>query len=254
MSRQKIKRFEAIKSLPNVIEYGHQNSNKMPINWHDFFGNSNPIVLELGCGRGEYCVALGKQNPNINYIGVDVKADRIWIGAKEANDTKIYNVAFVRSQIEIIDQIFQPVSIDQIWLTFSDPQPNNPKKRLTSPRFLRLYKSILKQGGTIYLKTDSDILFLSTLLTISHTKNKPNYESILNQTLQNSTTTFALPQLKTTEPDIKFLDSIDIQNIIVTNDLYNSEFANIHSGIKTAFETKFTKLGQNIKYISFTIN
>jgi tRNA (guanine-N7-)-methyltransferase len=253
MSRQKIKRFEAIRSLPNVIEYGHQNSIQMPINWHDFFGNDNPIVLELGCGRGEYCIELGKQNPNINYIGIDVKGDRIWIGAKEAFDKKLTNIAFVRGQIEYIDQIFQNTKIDQIWLTFSDPQPNNPKKRLTSPRFLKLYKQILNPNGTIHLKTDSDLLFLSTIEVLSLTKSKPNYSVITSQTILESNTITSIPSIKAADQDLEFLDKLNINVLAVTNDLYNSEFANIHFGIKTSFENKFTKLGQKIKYISFAI-
>jgi tRNA (guanine-N7-)-methyltransferase len=127
-----------------------------------FFHNDNPIVLELGCGKGEYAVGLAKQHPDMNFIGVDIKGARMWTGATQAIKEGIKNVAFLRTNIEIIDRFFDKDEVQEIWLTFSDPQMKNPRKRLTSTFFMERYRRFLVDGGTIHLKTDSNFLFTYT--------------------------------------------------------------------------------------------
>ncbi len=129
----------------------------------DFFHNDNPVVLELGCGKGEYTIDLALRNPSINYIGVDIKGARLWKGAKYATEHALPNVGFLRTRIEFITSLFGEGEISQIWLTFSDPQIGHENKRLTSPRFLDRYRSFLKPGGLINLKTDSRYLYEYTL-------------------------------------------------------------------------------------------
>ena len=126
----------------------------------DMFGNDNPIVLELGCGKGDYTIALALRNPNINYIGVDIKGARLWKGAKYATENALPNVAFLRTRIEFIDAFFSPGEVSEIWLTFSDPQLRGSENaRLSSPLFLARYRNFLKPGGTVHLKTDSRYLY-----------------------------------------------------------------------------------------------
>ena len=127
-----------------------------------YFHNDNPIVLELGCGKGEYTVDLAKQHPDINFIGVDIKGARMWTGATEATREGLKNVAFLRTNIEIIDRFFAENEVQEIWLTFSDPQMKNPRKRLTSTYFMERYRRFLVDGGLIHLKTDSNFLFTYT--------------------------------------------------------------------------------------------
>lgn len=126
--------------------------------WNEFFGNDNPIVLELGCGKGEYTIDLALRNPDVNYIGVDIKGARLWKGAKYATENKMKNVAFLRTRIEFITAFFAPGEIAGIWLTFSDPQIKSENSRLTSPLFLDRYRTFLKPGGIVHLKTDSEFL------------------------------------------------------------------------------------------------
>ncbi len=165
MGQKKLIRFEAIKGYENVFEY--------PLNakgsWNGFFKNDNPITLELACGKGEYAVGLGKMHPNRNFIGIDIKGNRIWRGATNALELGLKNVAFIRSLIDKVPDYFNPQEIDEIWITFPDPQlrGSKAKKRLTHPKFLRLYQQILKSGGTIHLKTDSPDLYQFTKLVIN---------------------------------------------------------------------------------------
>jgi tRNA (guanine-N7-)-methyltransferase len=160
MAQKKLQRFAAIKTFKNVLELPE----KMQGNWGSFFNNQNPVVLELACGRGEYTVGLAKLFDHQNFIGVDVKGNRMYIGAKICLTEKINNAAFLRTQIEKITDYFAPGEVNEIWITFPDPQLriSKAKKRLTHPRFLRLYQQILKPGGIIHLKTDSPDLFLFT--------------------------------------------------------------------------------------------
>jgi len=127
-----------------------------------YFHNDNPIVIELGCGRGEYTVGLAKMFPDVNLIGVDIKGARMWTGATQALNEGLKNVAFLRTNIEIIDRFFSQDEVQEIWLTFSDPQMKNPRKRLTSTYFLERYRKFLVDGGLIHLKTDSNFLFTYT--------------------------------------------------------------------------------------------
>lgn len=160
MAQKKLDRFAAIKTFSNVLEYPPDMKGK----WSDFFINRHPLVLELACGRGEYTVGLATLFPGQNFIGVDVKGNRMYIGAKKCLTDKITNAAFLRTQIEKIPDYFADGEIDEIWITFPDPQlrVSKAKKRLTHPRFLRLYKQILKPGGFIHLKTDSPDLYIFT--------------------------------------------------------------------------------------------
>lgn len=165
MGHKKLIRFEAIKTFPNVLQYPEDMKGK----WHAFFGNKNSITLELACGKGEYTVALARKYSNKNFIGVDLKGNRIWAGAKKCLDEDIKNAAFLRTQIEKITDYFVPGEVQEIWITFPDPQLrlSRAKKRLTHPRFLRQYKQILSPGGSIHLKTDSPNLYHFTKLVCS---------------------------------------------------------------------------------------
>lgn len=162
MAQKKLKRFKEIGGFSNVLEYPEA----MAGNWHSHFGNKHPIILELACGRGEYTVGLASLYPYKNFIGVDIKGNRLWVGAKRALDRKLQNAAFLRTQIDRIDEYFASGEIDEIWITFPDPQlrGSKAKKRLTHPKYLRLYNHFLKPGGAIHLKTDSPDLYKFTKL------------------------------------------------------------------------------------------
>jgi len=164
MAKKKLLRFEAIRSFPNVLQYPEGMAGR----WRDFFKNANPLTLELGCGRGEYTFALARLHADRNFIGVDLKGNRIYTGAKKCLEEKIPNAAFLRTQIVKICDYFEPGEAQEIWITFPDPQlrKGRAKKRLTHPRFLRLYQQILAKGGRIHLKTDSPELFAFTILVI----------------------------------------------------------------------------------------
>ncbi|MEO6836771.1 MAG: tRNA (guanosine(46)-N7)-methyltransferase TrmB [Ginsengibacter sp.] len=164
MAQKKLKRFGEIKTFSNVLEYPENMSGK----WKDFFKNENPIVLELACGKGEYTTGLAQLYPRKNFIGVDIKGNRLWVGAKFSLKNHLENVAFLRTQIDKINQYFSQDEIDEIWITFPDPQlrMSKAKKRLTHPKFLRLYQQILKPNGKIHLKTDSPDLYNFTKLII----------------------------------------------------------------------------------------
>ena len=160
MAQKKLERFAAIKTFPNVLEYPADMKGK----WQDFFKNNNHVILELACGRGEYTVGLSQLHPKQNFIGVDVKGNRMFIGAKKCLAENLTNAAFLRTQIEKLSDYFNAGEVDEIWITFPDPQLriSKAKKRLTHPRFLRLYQQILKTGGFIHLKTDSPDLYQFT--------------------------------------------------------------------------------------------
>jgi tRNA (guanine-N7-)-methyltransferase len=164
MGQKKLVRFEAIKSFPNVL----QNPENMQGRWGQHFGNNHPITLELACGKGEYTVALSSMHPNRNYIGVDVKGNRLYVGAKKSIAANLGNAAFLRTKIDGITNYFQAGEVSEIWLTFPDPQLRraHAKKRLTHPKFLRLYQQFLAPDSTIHLKTDSPVLYQFTLRVI----------------------------------------------------------------------------------------
>ncbi|MEO8822518.1 MAG: tRNA (guanosine(46)-N7)-methyltransferase TrmB [Ginsengibacter sp.] len=164
MAQKKLKRFGEIKTFSNVLEYPEN----IKGNWKEFFKNENEIVLELACGKGEYTTGLAQIYPQKNFIGVDIKGNRLWVGAKFALENQLNNVAFLRTQIDKISNYFAPKEVDEIWITFPDPQLrfSKIKKRLTHPKFLRLYQQIIKPGGKIHLKTDSPDLYEFTKLAI----------------------------------------------------------------------------------------
>jgi tRNA (guanine-N7-)-methyltransferase len=164
MAQKKLQRFGEIKGFPNVLEYPENMSGS----WNTFFKNDCPLVLELACGKGEYTTGLAQLFPKKNFIGVDIKGNRIWVGAKFSLNNHLTNVAFLRTQIHKIDTYFSENEIDEIWITFPDPQLriSKAKKRLVHPRYLRLYKKILKPGGKIHLKTDSPDLYNFTKIVI----------------------------------------------------------------------------------------
>jgi tRNA (guanine-N7-)-methyltransferase len=167
-SKNKLKRFNENKTFSNVIQPSRKNISdgfSLKGTWNTFFKNNNPIFLELGCGKGEYTIALAKQNPTINYIGIDIKGARFWRGAKTALEDNLTNVAFLRIQIELIDLCFDENEINEIWITFPDPQIKfkRMKHRLTNPTFLKKYQKILTTHGVVHLKTDSEFLHGYTL-------------------------------------------------------------------------------------------
>ena len=168
-SKNKLKRFNENLKFSNLFQPNRDdlisNSFKLKGKWNSFFKNDNPIVLELGCGKGEYTTELAKSNADKNYIGIDIKGARIWKGAKDSIQNKLNNVCFIRTQIELIDKIFDEEEISEIWITFPDPQLKIQRKkhRLTNSNFMSLYKKILKSNGKINLKTDSEFLHGYTL-------------------------------------------------------------------------------------------
>lgn len=222
MGKDKLRRFAAIKSFENVIEAQPEVIFSLKGFWaKNFFNNDNPIILELGCGKGEYSIGLAKFYPNKNFIGLDLKGNRIYIGAKEALNLKMTNVAFLRTRIDFITDFFAENEVDEIWLTFSDPQRKKPKKRLTSPLFINRYRQILKPGGLVHLKTDSELLFEYTLDEIENKK----YSCIEH--------------------------TWDLY-CGLTEEIDEERNALIH--IKTHYEKLFTARGFSIKYCKFKIN
>lgn len=164
MARNKLTRFQENKSLNCIIQPKRielMNGYHLKGKWNHFFGNSNSIVLELGCGKGEYSIKLARKFPNKNFIGIDIKGARIWCGAKKVEDLQIKNIAFLRTQIEFVDFVFDKSEISEIWITFPDPQIKfrRTKHRLTHPFFLKKYKKIIQNKGIIHLKTDSEFLY-----------------------------------------------------------------------------------------------
>jgi tRNA (guanine-N7-)-methyltransferase len=162
MGQKKLIRFAELKEFSNVTEF----PTEIAGNWHSFFGNKNPITLELACGKGEYTLGLARLHPERNFLGVDLKGNRIWVGAKKALTENLTNAGFLRTQIEQLPQYFLPGEVSEIWITFPDPQLrfSKAKKRLTHPVFLRKYQQVLTPSGRIHLKTDSPDLYRFTKL------------------------------------------------------------------------------------------
>ena len=173
MGKNKLRKFKDLESNPLVLQYPFARLAETPFplrgRWReDFFHNSNPIVLELGCGKGEYTVGLARRYPDSNFIGIDIKGARMWTGATEAVRCGMTNVAFLRTSIELLGSFFAPGEIDSIWITFPDPQMRKVNKRLTGTRMLALYRTLLAAGGTVHLKTDSPFLYAYTTMMATH--------------------------------------------------------------------------------------
>ena len=218
----KLQKFSELESFNNCFKFFFEQIGKgfeLKGKWHShYFKNEDPIVLELGCGKGEYSIGLAKIHPEKNFIGMDIKGNRIWTGAKEAIDTKLSNVAFVRTRVDFIDHCFSPDEISEIWITFPDPQPQKTRarKRLTHPMFLDRYKKFIRKDGIIHLKTDSSSLYEYTLEVIKENNYKIHW---------------------------------------LTKDLYKNCLTERKEliEIKTHYEKLFTAKGEDIKYISFSV-
>ena len=223
MSKGKLQKFAEMETFSNVFQYPYSVIENIPFQmkgrWReDYFHNQNPIVLELGCGKGEYTVGLGRLYPDVNFIGVDIKGARMHTGAKQALTEGLPNVAFLRTNIEIIDRFFAPDEVQEIWLTFSDPQMKKPRKRLSSTFFILFYRRFLTDGGIIHLKTDSNFLFTYTTFMVE----------------RNS-----LPLLFRTE-DLYHTDGIDEQTRKILS-------------IQTYYEAQWIDRGLNIRYMKFRL-
>ncbi len=219
MGKGKLAKFAAMREYPNVFEYPYSVAGQVPFEmkgaWHrDFFGNTHPIVLELGCGRGEYTVGLGRMDPEKNFIGVDIKGARMWSGATEALKEGMKNVAFLRTHIEIIDRFFAPGEVSEIWLTFPDPQMKKATKRLTSTYFMARYRRFLVPGGRIHLKTDSPFMFTYTRCMAGE-------------------------------------NQLPVE--CMTEDLYRSGEVDEIRGIRTYYEQQWLDRGLGIKYLRFRL-
>lgn len=172
MGKNKLRKFAELEGNPLVLQYpfGRLREEQFEYRgrWREFFGNSNPIVLELGCGKGEYTVGLARRYPDSNFIGIDIKGARIWSGATQALRDGMENVAFVRTSIELLEHFFAPGEVAEIWITFPDPQMRKVNKRLTGTRMVQMYSRLLAPGGMIKLKTDSPFLFAYTGMMARH--------------------------------------------------------------------------------------
>lgn len=214
--KSKLKRFAVIAQRDNVVEPGKEIFNTIKGKWHaNYFKNDKPLTVELACGRGEYTVGMAVRFPERNYLGIDMKGDRIWKGSTLAVDQKLSNVGFLRTQILILESFFEPGEIDEIWLTFPDPRPRKRdiKRRLTSPRFMDMYKRLLKPGGYFRFKTDNTDLF-------RYTREQLGFRN-------------------------------DIDDYRFTEDVYQSDLRDECYDIKTRYEEMFSEKGETIKYLRF---
>lgn len=223
MGKGKLEKFAEMETFKNVFQYPFSVLENVPFDmkghWcDDYFKNNHPIVLELGCGKGEYTVGLARLFPDVNFIGVDIKGARMWTGAKQALAEGLDNVAFLRTNIEMIDRFFAQDEVREIWLTFSDPQMKNARKRLSSTFFMNRYRRFLVDGGVVHLKTDSNFLFTYTSLMVE--KNQ-------------------LPLLQKTADLYHTADVDEATRRILS--------------IQTYYESMWMERGLNIKYIKFRL-
>ena len=217
MGRSKLEKFAAIAERENVVEPGEELYGQLKGQWRqEFFENDNPLVLEIGCGRGEYTVGMARLFPEKNFIGLDIKGARIWKGSTMAQEENLHNVGFLRTFIENLEDNFAEGEVDEIWVTFPDPRPRDRdiKRRLTSPRFLDLYAKILKPGGIVHLKTDNQMLFDYTLEVLNERQPK---------------------------------------DLLSTADLYQSDLQEHTMGIYTTYEKRYLEEGITIKYLQFKV-
>lgn len=223
MAKRKLKKFAEVNTFNNCffLSYEASKAEGLPLKgkWHsDYFKNNNPIVLELGCGKGEYTVGLAQRFPNKNFIGADVKGNRIWTGAKAAIENNMSNVAFIRTRIDFIDSCFAENEVDEIWITFPDPQPQKTRvrNRLTNMMFINRYKKFLKKNGSIHLKTDNEPFYDYTREVIS-------------------------------ENNFQLMDATN--NLYADTTIRNEAL----TSIKTYYEKKFSEMGFNICYLQFQL-
>ena len=219
MSKGKLQKFADMARYPHVFEYPYSVADNVPFSmrgrWREeFFHSASPVVLELGCGRGEYTVGLAEMFPEKNFIGVDIKGARMWTGATDSLQRGMKNVAFLRTNIEIIDRFFAPGEVQEVWLTFSDPQMKKATKRLTSTYFLERYRRFLTDGGLVHVKTDSNFLYTYIRLLIE-------------------------------------ANHLPVE--VMTDDLYHSGQADEILSIRTYYEQQWLARGINIKYIRFRL-
>lgn len=217
MSRSKLVKFKVIGESANVIEPGKPLFETIQGNWHEtYFNNNHDIIVEIGCGKGDYTIGMANLFPNKNFIGVDIKGSRLWKGSTIAQEQGLTNVAFLRNFIEQLPQQFANQEISEIWITFPDPRPRKgeTKKRLTSVRFLDIYQSLLKPGGIVHFKTDDLDLFNYTL---------------------------------------DLLQARQAKNLLYTFNLYQSDLQHHTLGIQTTYEKRFLAEGQTIKYLQYTL-
>lgn len=217
MGKNKLAKFANMEEYPHVFQYPFAVLKKegfsMKGKWNElFFNNNNPIVLELGCGKGEYAVGLAKLFPDKNFIGVDIKGARMWTGATQALNEDLKNVAFLRTHIELINHFFEQGEVAEVWITFPDPQMSKVNKRMTSTRFMKLYSEILSDESIIHLKTDSNFMF-------TYTK--------------------------------EMIKANDLPVLFVTDDLYHSDLEDDILKIQTFYERQWLSRGLNIKYLKF---
>lgn len=223
MGKGKLAKFAEMETFSNVFQYPFSVVDNVPFemkgHWREqYFKNNHPVVLELGCGKGEYTVELARLYPEMNFIGVDIKGARMWTGAKQALEAGLKNVAFLRTNIEIIDRFFAESEVQEIWLTFSDPQMKNAHKRLTSTFFLNRYRKFLVDGGIVHLKTDSNFLFTYTTCMVKENK---------------------LPVVFSTE-DLYHTEGLDEETHKILS-------------IQTYYESMWIERGLNIRYMKFLL-
>ena len=223
MGKGKLAKFAEMETFSNVFQYPYSVVDNVPFemqgHWRGmYFKNNHPVVLELGCGKGEYTVELARLYPEMNFIGVDIKGARMWTGAKQALEAGLKNVAFLRTNIEIIDRFFAESEVQEIWLTFSDPQMKNAHKRLTSTFFLNRYRKFLVDGGIVHLKTDSNFLFTYTTCMVKENK---------------------LPVVFSTE-DLYHTEGLDEETHKILS-------------IQTYYESMWIERGLNIRYMKFLL-
>ncbi len=219
MGKGKLEKFAEMKNFSNVIQPDIKQyvgkDFELKGNWQKFFGNNNPLILELGCGKGEYTVGLAQKYPDKNFIGIDIKGARIYTGAKKALEMQLKNVAFIRTKIDFIETFFAEDEVLEIWLPFPDPQRKKQKRRLLNAKFLNLYKKVLVHNGIIHLKTDNPRLYEYTL---------------------------------------KILEYNGIKPLVATDDLYNSGITGDAVEIQTYYERMFLEEGKKINYIEFQLD
>ena len=212
MPRTKLRKILAVDALPNVFQRPPENGDWL----HEFFGNPKPFTLEVGCGRGDYAIHLAQARPNANFVGVDMKGARLWTGAQTAMALDIRNVAFLRASARDLHEYFGEGEVEEIWIPFPDPLPTKKgiARRLIAPRFLEVYRKILRPGGKVHLKTDDEAFFEFTIQTLS-------------------------------EQDITIIRS--------TEDIYAEKYKGIVTAIKTKYEERHLAEGKKIKYVCFVL-